>query len=162
MLARSLAAKGIYLAGLLLDCKPSKLRSVQFLAFRVGFLLGWARVLCNLEDVYTKSGGSVLPLLTGNVGVLTTTLTTYAWRLHLQSVGVGHAIRPGCRVGVDILALLRQVALNRGWSLVWSLGPVVDVQLKSYVEDIACNTPVRVALSWPRNHVTLDVRGETL
>ena len=89
-------------------------------------------------------------------------LTTYAWRLHLQSVGVGHAIRPGCRVGVDILALLRQVALNRGWSLVWSLGPVVDVQLKSYVEDIACNTPVRVALSWPRNHVTLDVRGETL
>ena len=67
------AAKGIYLAGLLLDCKPSKLRSVQFLAFRVGFLLGWARVLCNLEDVYTKSGGSVLPLLTGNVGVLTTT-----------------------------------------------------------------------------------------
>ena len=39
-----------------------------------------------------------------------------------------------------------------------NVGPVVDVQLKSSVEDSAYSSPVRLAHSLPRNHVTVEVQ----
>ena len=38
------------------------------------------------------------------------------------------------------------------------IGPVVDVQLKSSVEDTACSSPVRVAQSIRAGHVTVEVQ----